>query len=294
MGGSFASGYVSIVGRPNVGKSTFLNRVLETKLSITTPKPQTTRDRILGIWNAPDAQVVFLDTPGIHDSEKALNRYMLDKAVSSIQDADLVLVMTDPSDTMEHLGEVVGLVAQASKDAILVLNKADLMSEEACETKLAGLLTLYRFVHACAVSSTLGTGIDALLGRIKALLPEGPRYFPDDMITDAPVRFLCQEIIREKVFTLTRREIPYSVAVQIEEFREESEPVRISAVIHVERSSQKAIVIGSKGRMLRQIGTEARLEIERLIGCRVFLTLFVRVTRDWSKDVKGLKGVGYR
>jgi GTP-binding protein Era len=294
MSGSFASGYVSIVGRPNVGKSTFLNRVLETKLSITTPKPQTTRDRILGIWNAPDAQVIFLDTPGIHDSDKALNRYMLDKAVSSIQDADLVLVMTDPCDTMEHLGEVVGLVAKAAKDAILVLNKADLLPEDACEAKLSGLRALYRFVHACAVSSTLGTGVDALLGQIKARLPEGPRYFPDDMITDAPVRFLCQEIIREKVFTLTRREIPYSVAVQIEEFKEETEPVRISAVIHVERASQKAIVIGAKGGMLKQIGTEARLEIERLLGCRVFLTLFVRVTRDWSKDAKGLKGVGYR
>jgi GTP-binding protein Era len=294
MGGSFVSGYVSIVGRPNVGKSTFLNRVLETKLSITTPKPQTTRDRILGIWNAPDAQVIFLDTPGIHDSDKALNRYMLDKAVSSILDADLVLVMTDPSDTMEHLGEVVGLVAKAAKDAILVLNKADLVSEEACERRLSEMRALYGFVHACAISSTQGTGVDALLGQIKARIPEGPRYFPDDMITDAPVRFLCQEIIREKVFTLTRREIPYSVAVQIEEFKEEADPVRIGAVIHVERPSQKVIVIGAKGRMLKEIGTEARLEIERLIGCRVFLTLFVRVTKDWSKDTKGLKDVGYR
>lgn len=289
----FRSGYVAIIGRPNVGKSTFLNRVLDTKLSITTAKPQTTRDRILGIYNAPDAQVVFLDTPGIHSSAKALNRYMLEKAVSTIRDADLALVMTDPLETPEKLGEVMGHVKQAGRDAILVLNKADLVGPETARQKLRDLGRLHAFVHAATVSSTRGDGIDALLCEIRARLPEGPRYFPEDMITDASLRFLCRELIREKVFTLTSKEIPYATAVEIEEFKETTDPVHIGAVIHVERASQKAIVIGARGRMLREIGTQARQEIERLLGCKVFLELFVRVSRDWSKNPKRLKDMGY-
>ncbi|HOO36965.1 MAG TPA: GTPase Era [Deltaproteobacteria bacterium] len=293
MADRFVSGYVTIIGRPNVGKSTFLNRVLDTKLSITTSKPQTTRDRILGIYNDADCQIIFLDTPGIHSSEKALNRYMLDKAISTIHDADLALVMTDPFDTPEKLGEVVDHVKQDAKEAILVLNKADLVGGETAGLKLRELEGLHAFVHSCAVSSTRGDGIDDLLGEIKGRLPEGPRYFPEDMVTDAPMRFLCKELIREKVFTLTSKEIPYAVAVEIEEFRE-AEPVYIGAVIHVERASQKAIVIGSHGKMLKEIGTQSRREIERLLGNRVFLELFVRVTRDWSKDPKSLKDLGYR
>lgn len=289
----FTSGYVAIIGRPNVGKSTFLNRVLETKLSITTSKPQTTRDRILGIYNAPDAQVIFLDTPGIHSPDKELNRYMLEKAVSTIHDADLALVVADPLETPEKLRSVMGHVSQAGREAILVLNKADLIGRETALHKLRELGAGHRFVHSCTVSSTTGDGIDLLLDEIKARLPEGPRYFPEDMITDASLRFLCQELIREKVFTLTSKEIPYAVAVEIEEFRE-TDPAHIGAVIHVERPSQKAIVIGARGRMLREIGTQARHEIERLLGCRVFLELFVRVSRDWSKNPKRLKDLGYR
>jgi len=289
----FTSGFVAIIGRPNVGKSTFLNRVLETKLSITTSKPQTTRDRILGIYNAPDAQVIFLDTPGIHSPDKELNRYMLEKAVSTIHDADLALVVADPLETPEKLRSVMDHVSQAGREAILVLNKADLIGRETALHKLRELGAGHRFVHSCTVSSTTGDGIDLLLDEIKARLPEGPRYFPEDMITDASLRFLCQELIREKVFTLTSKEIPYAVAVEIEEFRE-TDPAHIGAVIHVERPSQKAIVIGARGRMLREIGTQARHEIERLLGCRVFLELFVRVSRDWSKNPKRLRDLGYR
>jgi len=289
----FTSGFVAIIGRPNVGKSTFLNRVLETKLSITTSKPQTTRDRILGIYNAPDAQVIFLDTPGIHSPDKELNRYMLEKAVSTIHDADLALVVADPLETPEKLRSVMDHVSQAGREAILVLNKADLIGRETALHKLRELGAGHRFVHSCAVSSTTGDGIDPLLDEIKARLPEGPRYFPEDMITDASLRFLCQELIREKVFTLTSKEIPYAVAVEIEEFRE-TDPAHIGAGIHVERPSQKAIVIGARGRMLREIGTQARHEIERLLGCRVFLELFVRVSRDWSKNPKRLRDLGYR
>jgi GTP-binding protein Era len=293
MNPGFFSGYVSIVGRPNVGKSTFLNRIMETKLSITTNKPQTTRDRIMGIWNAPDAQIIFLDTPGIHVSDKALNRYMLDKAVATISDADLVLVMADHLDTFEKLTEVVKFITQTGKEAILSINKADLVSEAAIAEKLRELEQAFPFCFTCCISSTVGTGIDTLLAEIKKRLPEGPQYFPDDMITDAPERFLCKELIREKAFELTQKEIPYAVAVEIEEFRE-AEPVFIRAVIHVERQSQKVIIIGSHGKLLKEIGTQARLEIEKHLGCRVFLELFVRVTKDWSKDPKSLKELGYR
>ncbi len=276
-----------------MGKSTFLNRVMETKLSITTHKPQTTRDRILGIWNAPDAQIVFLDTPGIHVSDKALNRYMLDMAVATISDADLVIVMADPLETVEKLTEVMGFVAEAGKDAILVMNKADLLSEAAVAHRLDELGKVYPFIYKCGISSTAGTGIEGLIQEIRTRLPEGPQYFPDDIISDAPERFFCKELIREKAFELTDKEIPYAVAVEIEEFREE-EPVYIRAVIHVERPSQKRIIIGLHGRKIKEIGTQARLAIEQHLGCRVFLELFVRVTKDWSKDHKSLKALGYK
>jgi GTP-binding protein Era len=287
------SGYVTIIGRPNVGKSTFLNRVLGTKLSITTTKPQTTRDRILGIWNTEDAQIIFLDTPGIHLSDKALNRYMLGKAVSTISDADLALVMADHLDTADTLSEVMGFVAAAKKEAFLVLNKEDLIGEETIDEKLEELGETYGFGYRCAISSTLGTGIEALMLEIKKNLPMGPRYYPEDMITDVPIRFLCKELIREKAFILMQKEIPYAVAVEIEEFRE-TEPVFIRAVIHVERESQKGILIGAGGRKLKEIGTQARMDIEELVGSKVFLDLFVKVTKDWSKDPKSLRELGYR
>lgn len=293
MSQGFTSGYVTIIGRPNVGKSTFMNHIMEMKLSITTPKPQTTRDRILGIWNAPDAQIIFLDTPGIHSSEKALNQYMLDKAVSTIADADLAMVMADHLDTAETLAEIMGYVRKEKKESFLVLNKIDLMDEKSLGPKLQELSAVFDFSHVCGISSTTGAGIPGLMEAIRKKLPEGPRYFPEDMVTDANMRFLCKELIREKVFTLMRKEIPYSVAVDIEEYREE-EPVYIRAVIHVERDSQKGIVIGAKGRQLKEIGTQARQEIERLVGGRVFLELFVRVTRDWSRDPKALKELGYK
>jgi GTPase len=294
MTSGFISGYVAIVGRPNVGKSTFMNYILDTKLSITTSKPQTTRDRILGIWNAPDAQIIFLDTPGIHSSsDKALNRYMMEKAVSTISDADLVLVMADHLDTTETISEVVNFVSKAKKEAFLVLNKVDLMDEHAITGKIDELNSVYDFSYRCGISSTLGSGIDDLMAEIKKKMPEGPKYFPEDMITDAPMRFFCKELIREKVFNLMRKEIPYSVAVEIEEYREE-EPVYIRAVIHVERESQKGIIIGAHGKQLKEIGIQARQEIERLAGSRVFLELFVKVTKDWSKDPKSLKELGYK
>lgn len=293
MEDTIRSGFVAIVGRPNVGKSTFLNTVLGTKISITASKPQTTRDRILGIWNSEDAQIVFLDIPGIHTSDKALNKYMMEKALSVVNDADVALVMVDPADTAQTLSEIVVHLEESHKDAILVLNKADLMSPEEAGERLDALQGIYPFKCAVAVSSLTGKGVSEVLECLKEVLPEGPRFFPEDMVTDAPVRFLCQELIREKVFTLTKKEIPYATAVEIEEFRE-GEPTYIRSVIHVERPSQKAIVIGAGGRMLREIGKEARIDIQRLLGTRVFLELFVKVTKDWSKRPGSLKELGYK
>jgi len=293
MADTIRSGFVAIVGRPNVGKSTFLNTVLGTKISITASKPQTTRDRILGIWNSEDAQIVFLDIPGIHTSDKALNRYMMEKALSVINDADVALVMIDPADTFQSLSDIVVHLVESHKDAILVLNKDDLISREEVREKIGTLQGIYPFRCSVAVSSLTGRGVSEVLECLKEVLPEGPRFFPEDMITDAPVRFLCQELIREKVFTLTKKEIPYASAVEIEEFRE-GEPTYIRAVIHVERPSQKAIVIGAGGRMLREIGKEARIDIQRLLGTRVFLELFIKVTKDWSKRPGSLKELGYK
>lgn len=281
------------MGRPNVGKSTFLNRVIGSKISITASKPQTTRDRILGIYDTEDAQIVFLDTPGIHAAGKALNQYMVQKALSTLSDADIAMVMAAPEDTEETLSEVTAHVRSLHKKAVLVLNKADLIREEDRESKLGMLSAAGEFSSSYAVSSLTGEGIEELLACLKSLLPEGPRFFPDDMITDASVRFLCQELIREKVFTLTQKEIPYASAVEVEEFRE-GEPTYIRAAVHVERPSQKGIVIGAGGKMLKEIGKQARMDIQRLLGTRVFLELFVKVTKDWTKKPSRLKDLGYK
>lgn len=293
MNDSVKSGFVTIAGKPNVGKSTFLNHVLGEKISITTSKPQTTRDRILGIWNVPDAQIVFLDTPGLHVSDKALNRYMIEKAIATMNDADIVMVMAEPKETAESLCLITPYLEQSSNDKILVLNKIDMMPQDLVDEKIAELATAYDFRHACGISSVNGEGVEALMNVLKKVLPEGPRYFPEDLLTDLSVRFLSKELIREKVFALTRKEIPYAVAVEIEEFRE-GDPTYIRAVIHVEKSSQKGIVIGAGGAMLRTIGKEARLDIQRLIGTKVFLELFVKVTKDWTKRPKILRELGYK
>ncbi|HNR50932.1 MAG TPA: GTPase Era [Deltaproteobacteria bacterium] len=287
------SGFIAIMGRPNVGKSTFLNTVIGSKISITTSKPQTTRDRILGIFDTSDAQIIFLDTPGIHQAGKALNKYMVEKALSTLSDADIAMVMTAPDETVELLSEVTAYVRTSGKEAVLVLNKADLLSQEDREKRLGALAGAGDFRSRYAVSSLTGEGIGELMNGLKNLLPEGPRFFPEDMITDAPLRFLCQELIREKVFTLTQKEIPYAAAVEVEEFRE-GEPTYIRAAVHVERPSQKGIVIGAGGKMLKEIGKQARMDIQRLLGTRVFLELFVKVTKDWTRKPSRLKDLGYK
>ena len=291
----FRSGFVAIVGRPNVGKSTLLNRILGEKIVITSDKPQTTRNRVKGIHNLPGAQIVFMDTPGIHRATSLLNKYMVEEACSSIRETDLVLYLAEAAST--DLGKekhILGLLASAGKPVMLVLNKIDLVARETLLERIAVYSALYPFKEIVPVSAQNGDGVGRLVECVVGCLPEGPLYFPGDILTDLPERFIVAEIIREKVFRLTRDEIPYSVAVEIESFKERPNGlVAISAVINVERDSQKGIVIGKRGAMLKRIGSEARCGIEAFLDTKAFLELFVRVRRDWSENPRMLKEMGY-
>jgi GTP-binding protein Era len=313
---NFKSGFVGIVGRPNVGKSTFLNRVIGEKVAIVTDKPQTTRDRIMGIHHFEGGQIVFLDTPGVHQSKRHLNKQMVSIAVRSFDDADILLCFFEPpvaelgypnasagifldeenSLTLEHL-------AKTDHPKFLVLNKVDVLDEGAVagEWKGRDLLQPLRealernvkFERVFVISAATGEGIEELVSAVIERLPHGPPYFPEDMFTDQTDRTFAAEVIREKLFEFTRKEIPYSSAVTIEEFEEEEDPVRIRALIHVERASQKGIVIGHKGQMVKQIGTAAREDIQEFLGCKVFLKLDVQVSKDWSKDNRIMKRIEY-
>jgi len=292
---TFRSGFVSIIGRPNVGKSTLLNRILGEKIVITSDKPQTTRNRIKGIHNIPGGQIVFIDTPGIHRATSLLNRYMVDEAQASIREVDLVLFLTE-ADSAEQRREaqILELLAAASSPVILVLNKIDLVAKETLLERISAFSALYPFREIVPVSALSGDGVERLVECVAKYLPEGPLYFPDDLLTDLPERFIVAEIIREKVFRLTHDEIPYSTAIEIESFKERPDGlVAIAAAINVERDSQKGIIIGKRGAMLKKIGTEARREIEQFLDTRVFLELFVKVRRDWSEDRLALKEMGY-
>jgi GTP-binding protein Era len=294
----FRSGFVAIIGRPNVGKSTLLNQILGEKLVITSDKPQTTRNRIQGIHNVANGQIVFIDTPGIHRGRSRLNRYMVDEAGAAMEGVDVILFLVEasgkPASQFELLQERLGRI---NVPVILVVNKIDLVSREQLILKLADYGKLHDFREIVPISAATGDGVERLVGLLPPLLPEGPAYFPDDILTDSPERFIVAEIIREKVFRHTGDEIPYAVAVNVEDFDEddveESGLIRISAVISVERDSQKGIVIGRQGAMLKKIGTLARKEIEQLLGTKVFLQLFVRVRKDWTESKYAMKELGY-
>lgn len=286
-------GVVAIAGRPNVGKSTLLNRLLGTKLAIVTPKPQTTRDRILGIWSQPGAQILFHDTPGIHAPAKALNRRMVAEAEAALEDADAILLMTDADDPAKCL-ELDALVLEraraAGKPTVLALNKIDLLSRPALLPLIDAYSRAGDWVAIVPISAADGDGVDDLVRTLLPLVPEGPPMYPDDELSDRPLRFLAAEIVREKLMLSLRQELPYSTAVTIEEFIEPNPPaaVRISALIHVERESQKGIVIGRGGAMLKQIGVAARTDIEALVGRPVMLRLHVRVDDDWAATDRGI------
>jgi GTP-binding protein Era len=295
------SGMVAIVGPPNAGKSTLLNRFLGQKISIVTPKPQTTRNRIVGIVNEPDYQVVFLDTPGLHNSREALNVEMVKIAMDSLTEVDVVLFLVDVALSLpekareEQRQEMISCLGKVSGPAILVLNKVDCVNRDLLLPMIEAYAGLFPFAAVVPVSALRDDGVDRLLAEILHLLPHGPRLFPEDIPTDASERFLCGEIIREKVFLLTGAEIPYATAVLIESFKEDEERglVVIHAAIVVDRDSQKGIVIGKGGKKLKSIGMAARRDIEKLIGQRVHLQLWVKVHRNWSEDRAFLRELGY-
>lgn len=292
----FRSGFVSIIGRPNVGKSTLLNSIMGEKIVITSDKPQTTRNRIKGIHNIAGAQIVFIDTPGIHRAKSMFNRYMVEEALASIREVDVILFLVEADaapGSQESL--ILEILAEVTTPVILVINKIDLLPKDALLASIERYAAIYPFREIIPVSALSGDGVERVVASVHGLLPEGPLYFPDEILTDLPERFLVAEIVREKVFRLTRDEVPYSVAVEVESFKERPDGtlISIAAVINVERESQKGIIIGRRGEMLKKIGTAARREIEQLLDAKVFLELFVRVRRDWSENPRMLKELGY-
>jgi GTP-binding protein Era len=292
----FKSGFISILGRPNVGKSTLFNRLLGEKIAIVSEKPQTTRNRILGIKNVEGGQLIFLDTPGFHEGRSTLNQRMVSTAMASGRDADILLfLMEGSSPLIEKDRQMIESFKGNRGVPFLIINKIDLVKKET----LLPIIDQYQKVHSfqgiIPVSAISGEGVDILLVEILKYLPENPPYYPEDMITDQTERFLSSEIIREKVIRHSYQEIPYSTAVTIEEFREHLEKnlVVIKGIIHVERNSQKKIIIGKGGQKLKSIGEAARKEIEALLGTRVFLELWVNVEEKWTQDPHALNRLGY-
>lgn len=293
----FHSGFIAICGPPNAGKSTLLNRLAGEKISITSKKPQTTRNRILGVVNRDAAQLVFMDTPGIFRAKGQLNTRIVDAAVSAMNDVDVILLMIDVAAPPHKDGEALSLqrLRNIRKPVVLALNKIDRIKKPQILECIDRWREIYDFSHIIPVSAKHGTQTEALMQAVEALLPEGFPLFPEDMLTDVPMRFIAAEMIREKVFRLTGQEVPYATAVTIDTFTEEARGSRITiqATIHVEKNSQKGIIIGRHGAMLKKIGQQSRHDIQRLTGAKVFLELFVRVQRKWSSNARILKDFGY-
>lgn len=292
----YKSGFAGIVGRPNVGKSTLLNNLMHRKMAIISEKPQTTRNKIRCILTRDDAQVIFVDTPGFHKPRNALGE-RLNKAVrETFSEVDAIIFMLDGTQAIGK-GDlfIAGELERLDTPVIAVLNKIDKLSGDQLEAQLTVAGNLGGFVDIIPISAKSGENVHSLIEAIVDLLPEGPRYYPEDMVTDQPVSFIVAELIREKVLQLTREEVPHSVAVQVEEMekRKDKDLVDIDAVIYVERDSQKGILIGKGGRMLKEIGIRARREIEPLLGERVFLRLHVKVEKDWAKRPQMVKRLGY-
>lgn len=287
---------VALVGPPNVGKSTLLNCLLGQKISIVSPKPQTTRNRILGILNGPDHQVIMLDTPGIHDAHSPLNIEMVKIAMDSLSDVDAILFMIDvtmPLPTPKKNPAI--YLAGTDTPAVLLINKIDLESHEKILPILEAYKALFPFKAIIPISAKENDGTVPMMEEILKLMPEGPRLYPEDIPTDSTERFIVSEIIREKIFLQTRQEVPYSTAVTIERFKENERKkiITIDATIHVEQKSQKGIIIGKNGSMLKKIGTAARHDIEHLVASKVLLKLWVKVDKDWSKNPRFLKELGF-
>ena len=293
---AFRSGFVAILGAPNAGKSTLLNRLLGQKISITSKKPQTTRNRILGVVHRTGSQMVFLDTPGIHRARNPLNSRIVEAALSTLSEVDLVLLVVDaqtPDEASERL--LLDKLTQQRLPVLLALNKIDRVQRPALLSQIERWSGLIPFVAVVPISAKNGEQVDRLMDAMETSLPAGAPFFPPESLTDLPARFIAAEMVREKAIRLTGQELPHAVAVTIDSFKEEKKGalIRIHATIHVERDSQKGIVIGRQGTKLKQIGEAARQEIEELLDTKVFLKLFVRVQKNWTRDTKALRKFGY-
>ena len=292
----FRSGFVSILGRPNVGKSTLLNALTRARLAIVTDKPQTTRTLIQGVLTLPNAQIVFLDTPGIHKPDSVFNQRMMETVRAALEERDLLLYLVDATAPVtDEEREAIHMVLATGTPTFLVINKIDRVRDK---SKLLPLIDEYRqvgdFAEYVPISALQGDGLDILQNAIVQRLPEGPAYFPPDYLTDQPERFLAAELIREKIMHLTRQEVPHAVAVVVDRWEETPELLHIYATIYVEKEGQKAIVIGAGGQMLKKVGTAARQEMEALFGRKIFLELYVKVRKRWREDPRFLAELDWR
>lgn len=288
------SGFVNIVGNPNVGKSTLMNRLVGEKISIITSKAQTTRHRIIGIVNNPDYQIVYSDTPGVLHPNYRLQEQMLSFSLSALQDADVLLYVTDVVEKIDKNDEFLAKVQRLDLPVLLLINKIDQTNQEGLETMVTKWHELLPKAEIYPISALNNFSVDQVQNRILELLPESPPYFEKDALTDKPARFFVAEIIREKALLYYQKEVPYSIEVVVEEFIEEKDIIRIRAIILVERDTQKGIVIGHKGEALKKLGTTARKDIERFFEKKIFLQLFVKVEKDWRNRDNMLKSFGYR
>ncbi|MBA4391956.1 MAG: GTPase Era [Desulfobacca sp.] len=293
---SFKSGFITLIGAPNVGKSTLLNALLGQKISIVSSRPQTTRNRIVGIKHVTGGQFIFLDTPGILEPKGLLNQSLIQISLKSLGEVNLIVLLIEPFSIQPSLPEDLrSRLSKTQTPLFLVINKVDLIEKKNLLPLMDQASRLLPFEKIIPISARTGEGLESLEKAFFQFLPEGPPYFPEDMVTDLSERFLVGELIREKVFRLTSQEVPYGVAVTVESFktREDKPIIDIQATIHVERDSQKGILIGRQGKMLKTIGQQARQDMEALLGSKVFLELWVRVEKDWSKDPKFIRKFGY-
>ncbi len=291
----FKSGFVAIIGRPNVGKSTLMNQVIGQKIAIMSDKPQTTRNKIHGVYTTPDSQVVFLDTPGIHKRQSKLGDYMNQTALSTLGEVEAALFLVDASEGIGGGDRYIAEQLQKIKTPIiLVMNKIDKIEPPALLPLIEQYRKLHDFAEIVPISAKLGSNVNTLLEQIQKYLPPGPQYYPEDQVTDHPEQFVCAELIREKILHMTREEVPHSIAVTIEDMRvEENGTVYISAVIFVERDSQNGIIIGKQGALLKEVGRQARQDIQRLLGSKIFLELWVKVKKDWRNQERVLRDLGF-
>lgn len=290
----FRSGYVSIIGRPNVGKSTLLNSILGEKVAIVTTKPQTTRNRIIGIKTLPNAQIIFIDTPGIHKPRHKLGEAMVKTALEALNEVDIILFMVEPHSPEKEDLSVIEMLKKVRSPVFLLINKIDTIKKTDLLPLIDHFKNLYSFQEIIPLSALKQDGMSMLMKRIYDSMPSGPKYYPDEFITDQLERFMVSEIIRERVMEMTEEEVPYSVAVEITEWKEREDGlIVISGNIYVEREGQKGIIIGKRGAMLKSIGSAARIDIERLLNTKVFLELWVKVKKDWRNNKTTLRELGY-